>query len=78
MRRAYYSGKTDFEFVERSRIRDVIINEGVRHTTVSYYLAIMVRCPYYHVTLPHHHRRPQTLKSKFQALHSNPETLCPT
>jgi len=43
VRREYFSGKKDLKFVERSRIHDVIINEGIRYATVNYYLAVMVR-----------------------------------
>ncbi|EKX39677.1 hypothetical protein GUITHDRAFT_114173 [Guillardia theta CCMP2712] len=43
VRRRYYSGKEEFFFVERSRIEDVIINEGIGYATVTYYLAIITK-----------------------------------
>jgi hypothetical protein len=40
-RRKYYSGKEDCRFVERGRIQEVIINEGVGYAAVTYYIAVI-------------------------------------
>lgn len=41
VKRKYYSGREDCRFVERGRIQEVIINEGVGYATVTYYLAVL-------------------------------------
>mmetsp|Transcript_56208 Transcript_56208/g.133481 ORF Transcript_56208/g.133481 Transcript_56208/m.133481 type:complete len:201 (+) Transcript_56208:315-917(+) len=42
VKRTRYSGRVDMIFVERSRIEDVVINEGIGYTAVTYYLTILV------------------------------------
>jgi len=41
VKRSYVSGSVDRMFVERSRLRSVIINEGVGFSAVTYYLAFI-------------------------------------
>ena len=43
VKRRRYSGRLDQIFVERSRIEDVVINEGVGYTAVTYYIAFLVK-----------------------------------
>ena len=38
----YRCGLNNSQFIDRGRIADVIINEGIRHLQVVYYLAIVV------------------------------------